>query len=63
LPSLLTAEATTAEQISESSESTASPEAKVEQTIRPQSLADYIGQKALKELLNIAIAAAGPVVG
>ncbi|AFY73353.1 Holliday junction DNA helicase subunit RuvB [Synechococcus sp. PCC 7502] len=58
LPSLLTAEATTAEKISESSESTASPEAKVEQTIRPQTLADYIGQKALKELLNIAIAAA-----
>lgn len=29
-----------------------------EQSIRPQNLTDYIGQKALKELLNIAIAAA-----
>jgi Holliday junction DNA helicase RuvB len=49
--SLLTAEATTEEKISET-------EVKPEQSIRPQNLSDYIGQKALKELLNIAIAAA-----
>ena len=49
--SLLTPEATTDEKIAES-------DTKPEQSIRPQNLTDYIGQKALKELLHIAIAAA-----
>lgn len=48
---LLQPEATTEEETAES-------EVKPEQSIRPQNLNDYIGQKALKELLNIAIAAA-----
>jgi len=48
---LLQPEATTEEENAES-------EVKPEQSIRPQNLTDYIGQKALKELLNIAIAAA-----
>jgi holliday junction DNA helicase RuvB len=61
---LLQPEANPEEKISESltnSQSNSQAEAKVEPvevSIRPQSLADYIGQKALKELLNIAIAAA-----
>lgn len=39
---------------------TAQPEetSKSEENLRPQALADYIGQKALKEVLNIAIQAA-----
>lgn len=49
--SLLTPEATTDEKLTES-------DTKPEQSIRPQNLTDYIGQKALKELLHIAIAAA-----
>lgn len=41
-------------------QSTASPEelGKQEESVRPQRLADYIGQKALKEVLQIAIEAA-----
>jgi len=61
---LLQPEANPEEKISESptnSQSNPQAESKVEPvevSIRPQSLADYIGQKALKELLHIAIAAA-----
>jgi holliday junction DNA helicase RuvB len=65
---LLQPEANPEEKVSESltspqstSQAESQTEAKVEPvevSIRPQSLADYIGQKALKELLNIAIAAA-----
>ncbi|NJL87390.1 MAG: Holliday junction branch migration DNA helicase RuvB, partial [Leptolyngbyaceae cyanobacterium SM1_1_3] len=41
-----------------SGERTAAETHRQEESLRPQTLADYIGQKALKEVLNIAIQAA-----
>ena len=55
---LLQAEATAEEKLAEQLDKNTPVTATVDINIRPKNLADYIGQKDLKELLNIAIAAA-----